>query len=69
MAHLIRALRVSERMACRLAGLSRSAYRFPLNGETAADPDGALRDWLRSYAKQHPRWGYRRAYHDAGAEG
>ena len=56
-------------MACRLAGLSRSAYRRPLHRETAADPDRALRDWLRAYAKQHPRWGYRRAYHDARAEG
>ena len=50
-------------MACRLAGLSRSAYRRPLQGETTADPDLALRDWLRAYAKKHPRWGYRRAYH------
>ena len=69
LAHLIRALRVSEQMACRLAGLSRSAYRRPLHRETAADPDRVLRDWLRAYAKKHPRWGYRRAYHDARAEG
>ncbi|WP_341579584.1 IS3 family transposase [Microbacterium schleiferi] len=68
-AHLIRTLQVSERMACRLAGLSRSAYRRPLKGDTAADPDRALRDWLRAYAKKHPRWGYRRAYHDARGEG
>ncbi|QBJ20866.1 IS3 family transposase (plasmid) [Kocuria marina subsp. indica] len=67
--HLIRTLQVSERMACRLAGLSRSAYRRPLQGETTADPDLALRDWLRAYAKKHPRWGYRRAYHDARGEG
>lgn len=65
----MRKLQVSERMACRLAGLSRSAYRRPLNGDTATDPDRALRDWLRAYAKKHPRWGYRRAYHDARAEG
>ena len=56
-------------MACRLAGLSRSAWRRPLKGDTPADPDRALRDWLRQYAKDHPRWGYRRAYHDARAEG
>lgn len=56
-------------MACCLAGLSRSAYRRPLHRETAADPDRALRDWLWAYAKKHPRWGYRRAYHDARAEG
>lgn len=37
-------------MACRLAGLSRSAYRRPLKGDTVADPDRALRDWLRAWA-------------------
>jgi len=56
-------------MACRLVGLSRSAYRRPLNADTTADPDRALRDWLCGYAKKHPRWGYRRAFHDARAEG
>lgn len=56
-------------MACRLVGLSRSAYRRPLKGDTTADPDRALRDWLRAWAKDHPRYGYRRAYHDARAEG
>ncbi|MCK1800029.1 MULTISPECIES: IS3 family transposase [Micrococcus] len=67
--HLKRKLRVSERMACRLVGLSRSAYRRPLKGDTVADPDRALREWLRAWAKDHPRYGYRRAYHDARAEG
>lgn len=52
-----------------LAGLSRSAFRRPLKGETAADADSGFRAWLRVYAKEHPRWGYRRAYHDARAEG
>src|SRR5699024_9678957 len=56
-------------MACRLAGLSRSAWRRPLNQDTLADPDQPLRAWLRQYAKDHPRWGYRRAYHDARGEG
>ena len=60
---------MSERMAFRLAGLSRSAYRRPLKGDTVADPDRALRDWLRAWAKKHPRYGYRRAYHDARGEG
>ncbi len=60
---------MSERMACRLAGLSRSAYRRPLNADTVTDPDRALREWLRGWAKDHPRYGYRRAYHDARAEG
>ena len=39
-------MRVSERMACRLAGLSRSAYRRALQADTVADPDAALREWL-----------------------
>ncbi len=56
-------------MACRLVGLSRSAYRRPLKGDTVTDPDRALREWLRAWAKDHPRYGYRRAYHDARAEG
>lgn len=56
-------------MACRLVGLSRSAYRRPLKGDTVADPDRALREWLRAWAKDHTRYGYRRAYHDARAEG
>ncbi|MGW9933102.1 hypothetical protein ACUXJV_002370, partial [Micrococcus aloeverae] len=41
-------------MACRLVGLSRSAYRRPLKGDTVADPDRALREWLRAWAKDHP---------------
>jgi len=60
---------VSERLACRVAGLSRSAYRRPLKGRGEADPDRWLREWLRAYAAKHPRWGYRRAYHDLRGEG
>lgn len=56
-------------MACRLVGLSRSAWRRPLRGTTTRDPDRALRAWLCAYAREHPRWGYRRAYHDARGEG
>ena len=36
---------------------------------TPADPDAALRVWLRAYAKDHPRRGFRPAYHDARGEG
>ena len=28
-----------------------------------------LYEWLRDFARQHPRWGHRRAYHDARAIG
>jgi transposase InsO family protein len=34
-----------------------------------ADPDAGLRQWLRQYAKDHPRRGFRPAYHDARGEG
>ena len=44
-------------MACRLVGLSRSAYRRPLKGDTVADPDRALREWLRAWAKDIPATG------------
>lgn len=36
---------------------------------TPENPDAALRDWLRQYAKAHPRRGFRPAYHDARGEG
>ena len=32
-------------------------------------PDAAPREWLRQWAHDHPRWGFRRAYHAARAEG
>ncbi len=59
---------ISERTACRLAGLSRSAWRRPLRSDTAADPDAVLRAWLRDWAKNHPRRGYRNAHADAVGE-
>jgi putative transposase len=36
---------------------------------TPVDPDAALRDWLRTSAKKHPRHGFRPAYHAARGEG
>src|SRR5699024_10622397 len=68
-ARLLRCFAIRERMACRVVGLSRSAWRRPLKHDTVADPDQPLRAWLCQYAKDHPRWGYRRAYHDARGEG
>lgn len=56
-------------MARRLVGRSRLAYQRLLKADTIADPDRALRDWLRAWAKNHPRSRYRQAYHDARAEG
>ena len=60
---------VSERFACRVTGQHRTTQRHQPVATTPDDPDAALRQWLRDYAKAHPRWGFRRAYHDACGEG
>jgi len=60
---------VSERFACRVTGQNRSTQRRPPTSMTPADPDAALRAWLRQWAKDHPRRGFRNAYHDARGEG
>jgi putative transposase len=60
---------VSERFACRVTGQNRTTQRHQPAAQTPGDPDAALRGWLRDYAKAHPRWGHRRAYHDARGEG
>jgi putative transposase len=65
----MRVLKVSERFACRVIGQNRGTQRRPPAAQTPADPDAALRAWLRAYAKAHPRWGFRRAYYDARGEG
>ena len=69
MIHVINTFDVSERLACRLVGLSRSSFRRPLQADTPDAPDRVLRAWLRDYARQHARWGYRRAYVDARNDG
>lgn len=65
----MRVLDLSERFACRITGQYRSTQRREPPGQTPADPDAALRAWLCDYARAHPRWGFRRAYHDARGEG
>ena len=69
MHHLVAVMGLSERFACRVTGQHRSTQRHQPANATPADPDAALRQWLRDYAKAHPRWGHRRAYHDARGEG
>lgn len=69
MIHVINTLDLSERLACRLVGLSRSAFCRPLKADTSEDPDRALRAWLRDYARRHARWGDGRAYVDARRDG
>jgi putative transposase len=61
-------LGVSERFACRVTGQKRTMQRREPAGTTVADPDAELRRWLRAYAKDHPRRGFRPAYHDARGE-
>ena len=62
-------LGVSERFACRVTGQHRATQRHESAAATLDDPDAALREWLRTYAKKHPRRGFRPAYHDARGEG
>jgi putative transposase len=59
----------SERFACRVTGQHRATQRHEATATTPADSDAALRAWLRAYAKDHPRRGFRPAYHDARGEG
>jgi hypothetical protein len=67
--HLMTVIQVSERFACRVTGQHRATQRHRMRGQTRTDPDAALRAWLRRWARDHPRWGFRRAYHSARAEG
>ncbi len=52
-------LGLSQRRACQIVGQNRSTQR---HRPTCADPDHELRAELRRFAKDHPRWGYRRAH-------
>jgi HTH-like domain len=57
---------VSQRRACRVVGQHCSTQRTP---ELVIDPEEErLRAWLRTFAKNHPRWGWRRATDHARAE-
>lgn len=62
-------LGLSERFACRVTGQHRATQRRAPASTTPADPDAALRAWLRGWARAHPRRGFRNAYHDARGEG
>ena len=52
-------LGLSQRRACAIVGQHRSTQR---HRQAGADPDAELRQRLRRFAKDHPRWGYRRAH-------
>ncbi|MCV7029801.1 transposase [Mycobacterium sherrisii] len=55
-------LSMSERLARKAVGLARSTYRRLPMAQTPADPDAAMRAWLRAYATKHPCHGFRRAW-------
>jgi putative transposase len=59
---LTEVLGISERLACTAVGLARSTYRRTPLAQTPADPDAALRTWLRDYSAKHPCHGFRRAW-------
>jgi putative transposase len=52
-------LGLTERRACRITGQNRSTQR---HRGPRRDRDDALRRRLREVAREHPRWGYRRAW-------
>jgi putative transposase len=52
--HLIKGFKLSERAACSLAGVSRTAFRYV----AALKRDTALRTRLKELAAQYPRYGY-----------
>ena len=58
--HLQQRFGVSQRRACRVAGIHRSTCRLP--ARPRADEETRLRAELRRIARKHPRWGWRMAY-------
>lgn len=52
-----------------MVGQPRSTQRSTPLSETTADPDAALRQWLREFADERKRWGYRRAWVEANKAG
>ncbi len=59
-------LLMSERRACRITGQHRSTQ---LHRPRRSDRDSALRARLRELSREHPRWGYRRAWASLRGEG
>jgi len=58
---------VSQRHACRVVGQHRSTQR--LEPPAPADDEAELREFLRAFCRQRPRWGWRRAAKQARREG
>ena len=66
--HLV-GLGYSQRLACQIVGLSRSAYRRARAGDSQPDKYATLREWMHKFAREHRRWGHRRAGRNARADG
>jgi putative transposase len=58
---------VSERRACKVVGQSRATQR--LAPTVPGDDEIELRRWLVQFTKDHPRWGWKRAYRHLRREG
>ena len=58
---------VSERRGCRVVGQARSTHRLP--PPVATDLEQELRRWLVVFSREHPRWGWKRAFHQLRREG
>lgn len=52
--HLISVFKLSERVSCKLIGLSRTAFRY----KASVRPDSNLRQRLKHLAATYPRYGY-----------
>ena len=58
MAHLVEAFEMSERRACRVAGVDRSTIRY----QSKRPDDASIRTRLRELAAERRRFGYRRLH-------
>jgi putative transposase len=58
---------VSERRACAVVGQVRNTQRR--KPTTPDEVEVELRAWLRTFSKDYPRWGWKRAYHQLRREG
>lgn len=58
---------MKERRACRVVGQPRSTQRLAVALPT--DDEQELRRWLVAFAKEPPRWGWKRTFHHRRHEG
>ena len=66
MEHVVEALKVSERRACKVLDQPRSTHR---RSATRADKDRVLIERMKELSGQNPRYGYRRVWANLRREG